>query len=649
MSEPINNNGELLLPVCIPESEITEILSALDLYRVLRKGGESSIAFDSVVSALEFIDNPQNSPCLPDSGSNVCWAVDTTNSAIRFYPNDPFIDIDLQDRPTIGQWERWEDSLARPPEWIQNLLDIADSASFFDKNIGYFPNDCLVVAPDESANDVTQFFSTLNALKQLDFPYVEIEVSGTGELELHLLKVPFGGSAIVVWDTEFNVWDYLWDLINGGSSPIGNIIQTELEREILTLPPEANEENVIEIDFTEDMDHIVRVYFVPRFDYTALDFLGNGGGIREVSACDGLTLMSPTGESINKQNFKIGEFTRKGFIMSTTEDICAGVICAMETVAQRILLASSSDNVENDVIIGASGNGSGFKTTFDKTGTLSLPEYSTTADEQKNGGAYNQASMFARLFLTVDEQITGGFTDVLIEKALSYTLAGIEVFSFGFLDYRTADSPIVIDIDKLAESIYCKGSFSDGLMDYSFDTNNHDADDLSFILDMASDIPDAILKDWYAIGKTSPLTLYTGYACYREPVQSYVYDLNNPVSLTPESWYGTSATNRKYRVELEVIEQFVDDTGRKFDGIYIEQTNGALDTWTRLRLKAGNGNLAMGTIPSYLGGTGTYILNYQSGGTPIDGSYFYALGTDRPWGTAVSGHIEIRIYDLGAV
>jgi|GEM_PF-2769403 len=572
MTTPQYPTGSFVLPVCIQTAEdIKDLLGAIDLYRVMRKSGKSYPALDAVLNSLDYADNPQDSPCLdiPQS-TGACWAVDTTSRAIRFYPNDPFDQI-AENRPIIGQWERWQVALDRLPEWADSILDLAENQTAFNRNIGYFPNDCFVVPPDESGNDVMQFFNSLNAIRKAEFPYIEVELQGTGELELHLLQVPFGGSAIIVWDMEFDVYAYLWDLVNGGSLPSGNIIQTELEREIATFPPESNEENVIEIDFTEDTDHIVRVYFVPRIDYTALDFLGNGGGIREISACDGLALKTESGELITKTTHRLDEFTKGNFIMTTQEDLCQAIICASEKIAQRILLATESDNIRNGVEIDKDTG----QTIVKNTGGLGVKDAidGIASAEVRNGGIYAQAKGIARLFSEIGSLKSNSFdvSSVIAVTRLLINPQDLTGWSSLVTGYFNDTESVAINIPLLAEKMFCN-EIGTAIVEYALE-EGHTGAEIEYLSDFVSGIPASTLDDWYQQGIGNPRNDYQSYGCYTLPSETFVITPENYASTMDTIWSQTVVKPIGNRWLFQVSGALSRADGRTIDLLYNENAS----------------------------------------------------------------------------
>ena len=100
----------------------------------------------------------------------------------------------------------------------------------------------------------------------------------TGVVELHLLAVPLGGIAVVSVDVQPDILSILDGVISG------NIQLIELNRDVLAVPPELDEDNIEEITLETPGDHEIYVTFIPRLN-DELPFLFFGGGLRKVVLC----------------------------------------------------------------------------------------------------------------------------------------------------------------------------------------------------------------------------------------------------------------------------------------------------------------------------------------------------------------------------
>lgn len=96
---------------------------------------------------------------------------------------------------------------------------------------------------------------------------VRIKFTGSGTVEVHLIKVALGGIALLTWD----------------DNPFtATFVDTSMD--FLALPPESGDEDIQEIEFETDGDHHIDVTMLPKFT-TEAGFVGYGGGIRKVVLC----------------------------------------------------------------------------------------------------------------------------------------------------------------------------------------------------------------------------------------------------------------------------------------------------------------------------------------------------------------------------
>lgn len=96
---------------------------------------------------------------------------------------------------------------------------------------------------------------------------VRIKFTGTGTVEVHLIKVALGGIALLTWD----------------DNPL-TISFVDTSMDFLALPPESSDVDIQEITFDTPGEHHIDVTMLPRFS-AELGFAGYGGGIRKVVLC----------------------------------------------------------------------------------------------------------------------------------------------------------------------------------------------------------------------------------------------------------------------------------------------------------------------------------------------------------------------------
>lgn len=540
MSEPINN-GELLLPVCIPESEITDILSALDLYRVLRKSGKSYAAFDAVVNALDFLDNPQDSPCLDielGTGSNVgCYRMDTSTEIFSFYPNDPF-DPDDDNETSVGaKWIRFGDitELENKPEWVQIAVDV------LGEYIGYFDNDCLIqyqIDPLSVVPSPSEFWDYISNLQNniSPFPNVLIEIEGQGQADLEFPIFPLGGRCLIFKDTEFSLQTVL-DVINGSFGD--NSVQViELERDLLSSTPELIPTTVAEIEFDEDGQHTILCVFVPSIEPDQAPFIFPFGGIREIEFCGNLKVIgSQTNTVYDRNNYRLRQATRQGVIpMGTTEDFYAALERYETEKANRWLLSARKSNVLAGIEIDKDTGETIVKTVG---GTLGRQDITITSEESRAGGVYRIAVGVRDLLAEANAQRTGGLSASTVLNLSKVVINPLDVLTWGTLvnDYYTNSPDIVIDADLLAEAMFCKGQ-SVGFAQYI--GTNHNESDIDYLSQFWEQIPTAKINEWYSEGSQTPSSAYLNYECALKPDVEFEYTPANYSArfalVTPIAW-----------------------------------------------------------------------------------------------------------------
>lgn len=657
MTDEQQNNGELLLPVCIPEDDIKDVLSALDLYRVLRKSGKSYPAFNAIINALPFIANPQDSPCLDIEASGTggfnCETFDTYSEAMHFYPNDPF-QSDVHEINLFTQWARYGDVLGmvEVPEWLEIMRDTLALDLF-----GYEENDVILI-PDirYSINPIKQLENFLDSYTNFPLPTVTIITEGAGTIGIEFLNVPLGGRALVLRDIDLTlqeIHEVLTDTVTEGNEGIFNSFSlVELNRDLLSIPQETASTQIQEYEFEEDDVNTIRIIFIPAFNDEA-PFLFPFGGIRSFRACG----------NVKVKNFSTGELTtrfknREGVIsVATYEDLRRavhhGTIDAWaDAVAGRGDGVTS--NFESGIAIGKDG-----EITIQKNlgSGAPAPVVDASNEELLYGGAYRQAQGIADLFSRIETLSTNNYGDTaminVLNLLLGYNGAGLALI---LGNYNASPTNIVIDVEALASQIYCNG-VQLGIIEYAIqEVNNsprHTTDETDYLVQFVSEIPSVKLSDWYEAGTAIPNAGYTTSECYRfDNVEFDIVAGSDASSTTVILGQPSFINSRDYRVE--VSGELTNGAGDKYDGYYIKQTNGA-NVYNSLSLiVAPTGSNSFST-PYYLATTqpaqnaspsDLYRVNYRLVKT---GSYrLYGVATHGNfWGNGVTGSLNVKLIDLG--
>lgn len=230
-------DGQFTLPVCLDKQELRALLDA-----------------------LEYATRQQSTNANDLSAS---WAV---LKSIRYIVQGCW-------RPSTGEGCR--DYSTSSPQFIYAPADPHSSPS--DVPEGYVLPPFRVAAQGLEefaglrAGDVytTIAQAPFNALAS-GYPRVKVDVpAGTRQVEIHLLSIPAGGYALLVWDDDLLTTEVI-----------------DLNKDIISIPPETFGEPIIEKEFLDNKAHYAWITFLPRLNDEGL-IITFGGGIRKVVLCGG--------------------------------------------------------------------------------------------------------------------------------------------------------------------------------------------------------------------------------------------------------------------------------------------------------------------------------------------------------------------------
>lgn len=132
-----------------------------------------------------------------------------------------------------------------------------------------------VIVPIDAITLDLDWFETLDG----QLPTITINVEGEGKISLKLLTVPFGGVAIITLDNPPDLLDILAGIITGSD----NIL--DVNRDIVSIPPETTEHISYEIEVTGAGMHTVYIVFLPVLDDSLIP-VRFGGGLRSIELCE---------------------------------------------------------------------------------------------------------------------------------------------------------------------------------------------------------------------------------------------------------------------------------------------------------------------------------------------------------------------------
>jgi hypothetical protein len=217
--------------------------------------------------------------------SNGCIEILPDSGFIEFYPSNPFTQpgyvpmpyqhhpFNLGDHPLMTGLDP-TDVIAPYTSIIPSLTDIP----------GLVPE--LVTWGFSQIDDLDAWLNLSVDNTNNLFPRFKLRFSGKGEVELHLLKIPFGGMAFILLDGQlpgkflnmskldpfdFDTWKSLL-----GTIGLGFIAGTLFE------------EFIYEVKVETEGDHVIDVIFIPSVDYVPPDIsIGWGAGLRKITLCGG--------------------------------------------------------------------------------------------------------------------------------------------------------------------------------------------------------------------------------------------------------------------------------------------------------------------------------------------------------------------------
>jgi hypothetical protein len=194
-----------------------------------RRAAQAARIFEQLIAETLGFGND----CFPDTSG--CWEYGNTSYIIEYFPNHPHD----QNTPVGYLFPPW---YIAPPI---NLIGAPNGAAVTD--IARFP-----YVPGQPAESLPRF---------------RVHFTGTGVIELHLVRINFGGNAIIQVDND--------------------LLQVEvvgLNQDNVAIPPETEDVIIIERTFTTPGAHHIDVTIVPvlQNDIPPVYF---GGGLMKIVTC----------------------------------------------------------------------------------------------------------------------------------------------------------------------------------------------------------------------------------------------------------------------------------------------------------------------------------------------------------------------------
>lgn len=200
-----------------------------------------------------------------ECGDDCSGELSPSHQIITYEPQDPHTEPDLI-----------PDGYLMPPFWVFGEVLPEFITDWFggliEELTGYNLTDVLLTIG--SFPILADWFD----IADFALPQIAIETSGIGEIEIHLLAVPFGGRALITLDEQPSLADIVSGLWNDSDSMVDTVL------DVTSIPPETATEIIIERSVTEAGTHTFYVTFIPVVDDELIP-LGFGGGLRSVVWC----------------------------------------------------------------------------------------------------------------------------------------------------------------------------------------------------------------------------------------------------------------------------------------------------------------------------------------------------------------------------
>lgn len=311
------NNGLNRFVMDITGIDFRRMLSALYL------GAEIAYPQEFMQIVLNFLKMVH----CPIDFEEECQEYPTYTPIIQYAPMNPFMNPD----------EVPEGYLVPPFVFVSE----ENIAEYGDYEIGD------VIVPIDAITLDLDWFETLDG----QLPTITINVEGEGKISMKLLTVPFGGVAIITLDNPPDLLDILAGIITGSD----NIL--DVNRDIVSIPPETTEHVSYEIEVTGAGMHTIYIVFLPVLDDSLIP-VRFGGGLRSIELCDFGEVLVPYVEDIRYddgdqmlQYLKAGtwhDVTDFGILMN--DYILAAQIAIGEQAAINASQESQLTDLSGDII-----------------------------------------------------------------------------------------------------------------------------------------------------------------------------------------------------------------------------------------------------------------------------------------------------------
>lgn len=458
-------------------------------------------------------------------------------SFISYFPQNPYTEPDLI-----------PDGFEQPPFFVNGKDNAHD-------------------LPNYLKGDVILDFGSINIEPSWDLaktPRIELCLTGSGVVEIHLLKIVQGGAAVISLDNPVDLGDLIAGLIGDGIEII------QLNQDIISLPPETAEEVIIELDVETEGDHTIYIYYLPVVNDSLIP-LFFGGGLREISLCGNIRPCGtppppppPPLEGVselktefrftsecgleyryrNQEDEIISDWipvqgwvdnaalcfsVQGGDNMATIEEICQAIECGVERVAARYLSGTVENLAGGDIVL-----------TPGQAPVVVPPgqapnDPTTDSDERaRSGGVISIRQALTTMLTDLNSWYGADATaDIAVGTAIfrmmgKYKISDESALTAGMTAYWTflggSGAKLTTWGASLDSWLYCKGYDSGSIVSYiisNINSNYHE-----FLINVINSFSDTQFSNWYNQGKVIPSTAYITYSCVPVATEEFTLDMS---------------------------------------------------------------------------------------------------------------------------
>jgi len=613
----------------------------------------------------------------PDEFSE-CLSFPAYAGFIHYFPDNPYND----DEPIpagylMPAWWRWGAFETILPDFIDDWIETQ-----IEEFTGYRKNDAICWISSLLSLNIPSWLDSGYA-----YPAIEIELEGSGEIEIILVSMPLGGRVFIEVDEQPNIID----IITGGVIDTGlDVLDTN--RDWSSFPPEEYPELRYKVAIPEDGEHTVYVMFLPVVNATISDdALGFGGGLRGVELCGGLRprgIPEPPppppldGVEELKPEFRFTDDCGLEYQLRDQEDnivqewqVVAGWV---ENAAACFAGGAMTAQDFRDGIYQAvndlaaqlkSGSIGGFTVGDDGTvtfpssaGDSSLPEdnpLTPLIDERlsaKMGGIIDIARGLESVWDKIDALFgvpSGAVTPVTslddaklqmqLYFACDQTLMGIACDNYYAWRLGSATQIAFTQTATFAQFLFCNGYDANALARWVIDNSGWIPSKQIIALDFWLSLSESFFSVRFANGIEKPSTTYLEAVCVPSPQEIIILNVFNTNVTSATSW------KPNHRLKFSITGVLTDTAaGHKRDFWWYDGAAAApafVPASMSMQLGTGITKPTINQVP--FSATGTYVFTID---TPASsGALVLNMAAGGVFNSPFTGSIDITIDDLGEI